>query len=82
MLAIGGWNWVLSLWWTGLCQGVCLEAAVGSGILQVACLQMGGSVLLPYWLSGLRHRSTGASGLLVGTRSWFQNVSPQDCFCQ
>ena len=39
---------------------------MGSGILQVACLQMGGSVFLPYWLFGLRDHRTGASGLLVG----------------
>lgn len=25
-LSTGGWNWVLSLYWAGLRQGVCLEA--------------------------------------------------------
>ena len=27
----GGGRWVLSLWWEGLCQGVCLAVAMSSG---------------------------------------------------
>ena len=56
-LPTGGWSWVLSLWWAGLYQGVCLEVAVGSGGLQTACLLMGGAVFLPCWLFGLKHPS-------------------------
>ena len=31
--SLGGWSWVLALWWDGPCQRACPEVAVGSLIL-------------------------------------------------
>ena len=28
------WGWILAIWWTGPCQGACLEVAVGRGSLK------------------------------------------------
>ena len=81
-LPTGEWSWVLSLWWAGLCQVVCLQAAVGSVRLSAACLIMGGAVFLPCWLFGLRHPRTGAYSLLSESRSWHQNGSLQKGSCQ
>ena len=68
----GEWKWVLSLWWTGLCQGMCLEAARSSRQLLAACL---------WWvrlLSGLRCPNIGAIRQLGGARSRCQNGDLQE----
>ena len=40
-LCIGGWSWVLLLWWEVPCQGVFLDVALGSRELSTAYLLMG-----------------------------------------
>ena len=60
----GGWNWVLSLWWVGPRQEVCLEVAVCSRGLYAACLLMDGALFSSCCLFGPRHPSTGDCGLV------------------
>ena len=65
-LSTGWWSWVLSLWWAGPCQGVCVEVAVSSVQFQAACLLIGGAVFHPCWLFGLGVPPLEPAGCWVG----------------
>ena len=66
----GGYNCILSLWRAVPCQGVILEAVVGSGRLKAACWLMGGVAFPLCWLFGLMHLSIRAYRVFGGTRSY------------
>ena len=36
-----GWTWVLTLWWAGLCQGICLAGSCGLRKTQPVCWWVG-----------------------------------------
>ena len=76
VLHTGGWSWVLSLWWAGSCQEMCLVDSCGVRDTDWwDCIP----ALLAVWPKAAH---TGAYRLLGGARSWRENGSLQEGPCQ
>ena len=79
-LPIGGWSWVLALWWARPCLGALLEEAVYLRSLYAAFLLMGASMLV-IWPEASQHWHLQALGWDQVLALMSQDVSHQKSSC-